>query len=414
VVLSQSGKKPETTLSPIHLYDELISQYPESYEFPDSLNERDPAVICYTSATTGKPKGVVYSHRNIVMHTYGIVATLSVMESDTALHIVPMFHVNGWGAPFGALAMGCKQVLPGRDILNMQKLCHIIAEEKITFTGGVPTIWMMLYDYLEKDGWYDFSSLKTIFSGGAACPLSLMKGLNEKYGFPIRQAYGMTETSPMALVSATKSYMSDWPMEKIYDIRSSAGMPALGVEMKIVTDQGNEVRMDGREWGEIYLRGPWIAREYFKDPENTDNSFIDGWLHTGDIATMDEEGYVKLVDRKKDLIKSGGEWISSVDIENSLMTCPKIMEAAVIGIPDAKWQERPLACIALYPGETITMNEIKEYLKDKITPWWIPEQFISMNQIPKTSVGKFNKRELRQLFSEGRIVPVSDNSGQRG
>ncbi len=408
VVLSQSGTMPPTSLYPVSLYDDLIWEHPESYDFPEDIGERDPAVICYTSATTGQPKGVVYSHRGIVMHTYGIVATLGVSESDTALHIVPMFHVNGWGAPFGALAMGCKQVLPGRDILNMQKLCHIIAEEKITFTGGVPTIWMMLYDYLEKGGLHDFSSLKTIFSGGAACPLALMKGLNEKYGFPIRQAYGMTETSPMALVSLTKSYMADWPMDKIYDIRGSAGMPALGVEMKIVNDQGKEVRMDGKEWGEIRLRGPWITKEYFKDPENSGTTYINGWLHTGDIGTIDEEGYVRLVDRKKDLIKSGGEWISSVDIENTLMTCPKIMEAAVIGIPDVKWQERPMACIALAPGETMSCSEIKDFLKGKITSWWIPEYYITMDQIPKTSAGKFNKRELRQLFAEGKICTVSD------
>jgi len=192
-------------------------------------------------------------------------------------------------------------------------------------------------------------------------------------------------------------------MEKIYDIRSSAGLPALGVEMKIVNDQGREVKMDGREWGEICLKGPWIAKEYYKDPETTKGFFPDGWLHTGDIGTIDAEGYVRLVDRKKDLIKSGGEWISSVDLENTLMAHPKIMEAAVIGIPDAKWQERPMACIVPFPGQSITADELKDYLKDKFASWWIPEKYIIMEQIPKTSVGKFNKRELRQMYADGTI-----------
>jgi len=403
VVLSQSGNKPQTSLSPVYLYDEWIAQFPTDYDFPSDLSEWDPALICYTSATTGQPKGVVYTHRGIVLHSYGVGVTLGVSEADSVLHIVPMFHANAWGAPFGAVGLGCKQVLPGREVLNMEKLCRVIADEKVTFTAGVPTIWMMLYDYLEKGGWHDFSNLKGIFSGGAACPLALMKGLNEKYGFPVRQAYGMTETSPMALAALPKSYMADWPMDRIYDIRSSAGLPALGVEMRIVNDQGKEVQMDGKEWGEICLRGPWIAKEYYKDPETTKSFFPDGWLHTGDIGTIDEEGYVRLVDRKKDLIKSGGEWISSVDLENTLMAHPKIMEAAVIGIPDAKWQERPMACIVPFPGQSISADEVKDFLKDKFASWWIPEKYITLEQIPKTSVGKFNKRELRQMFADGKL-----------
>ncbi len=403
VILSQSGKMPQTTLPNVILYDEMIKEFPEDYDWPIDMSEFDPALICYTSATTGTPKGVVYSHRGIVLHTYGIGVTLGVGEGDCVIHIVPMFHANAWGAPFGAVALGCKQVLPGREVLNMEKLCRVIADEKVTFTAGVPTIWMMLHDYLEKGGWHDFSSLKGIFSGGSACPISLMKSLNEKYGFPVRQAYGMTETYPMATAALPKSYMSDWPMDKIYDIRASAGIPAPGVEMRVVNDEGEDVRMDGREWGEIWFRGPWIAKEYYRDDASSTRLFSDGWLKTGDIATMDEEGYVRLVDRKGDLIKSGGEWISSVDLENAIMAHPKVLEATVIGIPHQKWQERPMGCIVPVPGETISEDELRVFLKDSVADWWIPEKFVFMSMIPKTSVGKFNKKELRKMYSEGML-----------
>ncbi|HPC48347.1 MAG TPA: AMP-binding protein, partial [Deltaproteobacteria bacterium] len=270
----------------------------------------------------------------------------------------------------------------------------------------VPTIWMLLYDYLEKGGWHDFSSLKTIARGGAAIPRQLLIDLNEKYGFPIKQAYGSTETTPLVSAAIPKSYMADWPSERLYDVKTSAGLLAMGLEMKIVKDDGTEVKMDGTEWGEICLRGPWIANEYYKDPERSKETFGDGWYHTGDIATIDEEGYIRLVDRKKDLVKSAGEWISSVDLENLIMAHPKIMEAAIIGVPHPKWQERPLACVVPVPGQNVTADEIKEFLQDKVkASWWIPDEIIVLKEIPKTSVGKFNKRELRQLYAEGKLTP---------
>ncbi len=408
VVLSQTGKMPETSLENVVLYDDLIKDFPEEYDFPIDLDENAPAVMCYTSATTGDPKGVMYSHRAIVLHSYAVAVTLGASEADCILHIVPMFHANAWCAPFAAVGAGCKQVLPGREVINMEKLCRTIAEEKVTFTAGVPTIWMLLYDYLEKGGWHDFSSFKTIVSGGAALPKKLLIEFNEKYNFPIKQAYGSTETTPLATAAIPKSYMTDWSDEDLYDLRCSVGLIALGLELKIVNDAGNEVKMDGKEWGEIWLRGPWIANEYYKDPERSAQTFIDGWFHTGDVGTIDDEGYVRLVDRTKDLVKSAGEWISSVDLENTIMSHPKVMEAAIIGVPHPKWQERPLACVTASPGETVSADELKAFLKDKVqAAYWIPDDFIFLPEIPKTSVGKFNKRELRRLYAEGQLISKS-------
>jgi fatty-acyl-CoA synthase len=402
VVLSHTGKRPSSSTRGITMYDELIAGFPREYDFPDDLSEWDPAMICYTSATTGDPKGVVYSHRAIVLHSYALAVTFGAGEADCILHIVPMFHANAWCGPFAGLAGGCKQVLPGREVINMEKLCRTIAEEKVTFTAGVPTIWMLLYDYLEKGGWHDFSSLKTIASGGAAIPRQLLIDLNEKYGFPVMQAYGSTETTPLVSAAIPKSYMSGWPKDRLYDVKTSAGLLAMGLEMKIVNDSGREVRADGAEWGEICLRGPWIAKEYYRDPERSREAFADGWYHTGDIATIDGEGYVRLVDRRTDLVKSAGEWISSVDLEDLIMAHPKVMEAAVIGVPHPRWQERPLACVVMLPGQSLDADEIRDFLREKVkASWWIPEEIVFMSELPKTSVGKFDKRELRRLHAEG-------------
>ncbi|HHO75841.1 MAG TPA: fatty-acid--CoA ligase [Deltaproteobacteria bacterium] len=404
VVLSHTGKMPATSIENIVLYDDLIKDFPEDYDFPIDLKETDPALICYTSATTGDPKGVVYSHRAIVLHSYAVATTFGAGESDCILHIVPMFHANAWCGPFAGVGAGCKQVLPGREVINMEKLCAMIAQEKVTFTAGVPTIWMLLYDYLEKGGKHDFSSLRNIVSGGAALPRNLLIEFTEKYNFPIKQAYGSTETTPLVTAAIPKSYMTDLTDDELYDIRCSVGLLVMGLEMKIVDDDGNEVAMDGKQWGEICLRGPWIANEYYKDPERSAQTFIDGWFHTGDVATIDEEGYVRLVDRTKDLIKSAGEWISSVDLENTIMAHPDVMEAAIIGVPHPKWQERPLACVTAYPGRTVSADDIREFLGDKVkASWWIPGDVIFLPEIPKTSVGKFNKRELRRLYADGEL-----------
>jgi fatty-acyl-CoA synthase len=399
VIMSQSGVMPTTTLSPVVLYDDLIKDFPETYDFPVDRDENEPCLICYTSATTGDPKGVVYSHRGLVLHSFATGVAMGIQEKDCALHIVPMFHANAWGAPFVCTMCGMKQVLPGRQILDMAALCRIIAEEKVAFSCGVPTIWIMLHSYLEQGGAHDFSSIRYLFSGGSAMPRHLIESFEKKYGVILAQGYGATETSPVVTLSIPKSYMETKSVDEKIDIRATAGMPIPGLDVKLVnTETGKEVRMDGKEMGEILVRGPWIADEYYKNPKQSAITFPDGWFHTGDIGTMSKEGYISLVDRTKDLIKSAGEWISSIDLENAIMGFPKVLEAAVISLPDEKWQERPLACIVPQPDavKTITKEEIQAYLKDKVAKWWIPDEIVFMQELPKTSVGKFNKKKLRE------------------
>ncbi|PKN85960.1 MAG: fatty-acid--CoA ligase [Deltaproteobacteria bacterium HGW-Deltaproteobacteria-1] len=399
VIMSQSGVMPQTSLSPVVLYDDLIKDFPETYDFPIDRDENEPCLICYTSATTGDPKGVVYSHRGLVLHSFATGVALGVQETDCSLHIVPMFHANAWGAPFACTMRGLKQVLPGRQILDMATLCRIIAEEKITFSCGVPTIWIMLHSYLESGGAHDFSSIRYLFSGGSAMPRHLIESYEKQYGVMMAQGYGATETSPVVTLSVPKSSMETMSIDEKIDIRATAGMPIPGLDVRLVnTETGKDVLMDGKEMGEILVRGPWIASEYYKDPKQTAITFPDGWFHTGDIGTMSKEGYISLVDRTKDLIKSAGEWISSIDLENAIMGFSKVLEAAVISLPDDKWQERPLACVVPQPDvvKTITKEEIQDYLKDKVAKWWIPDEIVFMQELPKTSVGKFNKKKLRE------------------
>ena len=398
VIMSQSGVIPQTTLSPVVLYDDLIKDFSETYDFPVDRDENEPCLICYTSATTGDPKGVVYSHRGLVLHSFVTGGVMGVQEKDCALHIVPMFHANAWGAPFVCTMRGMKQVLPGRQILDMAALCRIIADEKVTFSCGVPTIWVMLHSYLENGGAHDFSSIRYLFSGGSAMPRHLIESYEKKYGVILAQGYGATETSPVVTLSIPKGYMETLSVDENIDIRATAGMPIPGLDVKLVnTETGKEARMDGKEMGEILVRGPWIASEYYKDPKQSAITFPDGWFHTADIGTMSKEGYISLVDRTKDLIKSAGEWISSIDLENIIMGFDKVLEAAVIALPDDKWQERPLACIVPQPdaASTITKEDIQDYLKDKVAKWWIPDEIVFMKELPKTSVGKFNKKSLR-------------------
>ncbi|WP_419392601.1 long-chain fatty acid--CoA ligase [Cytobacillus praedii] len=395
VIMTDEPELPETTLSNVYHYEKLLDEAAGGYEYPDDLDENAPAGMCYTSATTGNPKGVVYSHRGIVLHSMalGMADSAAVSEKDIAMPVVPMFHVNAWGLPFAAVWFGTNLVMPG-PYFTPKLLAELIQEEKVTITAGVPTIWLGLLKELEENT-YDMSSLRSVLCGGAAAPKGMIKAFEQKYNIPFMHAYGMTETSPLVVISTLKSYQEELSYEEKVEIKAKQGILVPGLEMKVVGKDG-EVAWDGKEMGKFAIRGPWIASEYYKD-ERTSDAFRDGWLYTGDVVTIDEEGFMKIVDRTKDLIKSGGEWISSVDLENALMAHEAVFEAAVIAVPSEQWQERPVACVVLkdaYKGK-IEKEELNEFLKPQFAKWWIPDDILFLEEIPKTSVGKFLKMALR-------------------
>ena len=395
IIMTDDDELPETTLSPVYNYETLINEASGAYEYPDDLDENSAAGMCYTSATTGNPKGVVYSHRGIVLHSMalGMADSAAVSEKDIALPVVPMFHVNAWGLPFAAVWFGTTLVLPG-PYFTPKLLAELIQSEKVTITAGVPTIWLGLLKELDENK-YDMSSLRSVLCGGSAAPKGMIKAFEQKHNIPFMHAYGMTETSPLVVISTLKSYQEELSPDEKLDIKAKQGILVPGLEMKIAGKDG-EAAWDGKEMGELAIRGPWIASEYYKD-ERTDEAFRDGWLYTGDVVTIDEEGFMKIVDRTKDLIKSGGEWISSVDIENAMMAHESVFEAAVVAVPHEQWQERPVACVVLkepFKGQT-TKEELYEFLKPQFAKWWLPDEILFFEEIPKTSVGKFLKMALR-------------------
>jgi len=388
----------------LHDYEDLLAAAsPVSFDVRD---ENRAAAMAYTSGTTGNPKGVVYSHRSTFLHTLGAMTAggLGVQESDRILPVVPMFHANAWGLAHAAVASGASLVMPGPD-LSAPSLAKLIEEEKITIAAGVPTIWMGVLPELQGR---DTSALRAIPCGGSAVPRSLSEGYRAQTGLPILQAWGMTETSPIASVGRIKSTLDAvLDDEGRAELRTTVGQPAVCVDARIVRPGSSEaLPWDGESSGELQVRGPWIASEYYNDERSPESFTDDGWLKTGDVAVIDAHGYIRLVDRTKDVIKSGGEWISSVDLENELMGHPKVAEAAVIGVPHPKWSERPLACVVVRPGEELTKEEVLAFLEDKVAKWWLPDDVVFVDEIPKTSVGKFSKKDLRAKFT-GYELPTS-------
>jgi len=379
-------------------YDELLASEGDGYDWPD-LDERSAAAMCYTSGTTGNPKGVVYSHRSTWLHSIASTSANSVgfSDRDRALLIVPMFHVNAWGATYTSFMSGTELVLPQQH-LQGGPIVEMIRTLRPTLALGVPTVWNDVLRVAESDPTADFSSLRTVMSGGSAVPRQMITAFRDRHGIDMVQGWGMTETSPLAAVSIPPA---GTPIEKQLDYRVKAGRLIFGVDVRIVDDHGATLPNDGASLGEFEISGPWITGSYFGDDDAS--KFHDGWLRTGDIGTLDGEGFMVISDRSKDVIKSGGEWISSVELENTVMAHPDVFEAAVVAVPDERWDERPLCCVVLNPEAKTTVEELVEWLTPRVAKWWIPERWSFVETVPKTSVGKFDKKVLRSHYADGSL-----------
>jgi fatty-acyl-CoA synthase len=394
--LAETGKS-------VVAYDDFIAGQPTGFDWPE-LDERCAAAMCYTSGTTGNPKGVVYSHRSTYLHSMGICAkgALEVGPDDVVLPIVPMFHANAWGLIYAAMMAGADLVLPDR-FLQAEPVVGLIESERPTIAGAVPTVWNDILRYLEDRPDADISSLRLVGCGGSATPTHLMRTFQEKYGVYIAQAWGMTETSPLATISKPAAEL---PEAQHWQLRSLQGRPVCGVELRIVDGEGTVLPNDGTAVGELQVRGPWITGAYYG--RESEESFSDGWLVTGDVGSIDPDGYVTLTDRAKDVIKSGGEWISSVQLELVISSHPAVFEAAVIAVPDDRWQERPLAAVVLDSGKEVSVAQLQEFVRDKVARWWVPERWTFVDRLPRTSTGKYDKRLLRDSHRRGLLGVIEE------
>lgn len=389
-------------------YEDLVGAEEPGFAWP-ALDERTAAAMCYTSGTTGNPKGVVYSHRSTFLHAMAITAasSLGVSERDRVLSIVPMFHANAWGTPYGGFMTGADLLMP-QQFLQAAPLAAIIARHRPTLSAGVPTIWSDLLRYAQSHP-VDLSSLRMITAGGAAVPRQLIERYRTELGVEMFQGWGMTETSPLCSLATTPRQASE---DEEMEWRSKTGRVVAGVEVRICGEDGTVLARDGQAVGEFEVRGPWITGSYYGDP--SPDRFHDGWLRTGDIGTLDSRGYMQISDRSKDVIKSGGEWISSVELENEVMAHPDVVEAAVIAVPDERWSERPLVAVVLDAGSSSTPEDLVAFLESRVSRWWLPERWSLVTEVPKTSVGKFDKKELRARHGDGRleVIEVQIPSGR--
>ncbi|GEM83466.1 long-chain fatty acid--CoA ligase [Meiothermus hypogaeus] len=385
-------------------YEDFLASGDPGFAYP-SLDERDAAGMCYTSGTTGKPKGVVYSHRSIVLHSLGsaLPDALNLASTDVLLPVVPMFHVLAWGLPFTGVMTGSKLVMPGPH-LDAESLLDLYESEHVTKTAGVPTIWLGVLQALQKEpGRWKLEPMEMVV-GGSAAPEAMIRAF-DRFGLRVLHAWGMTEMSPLGTTSRLKRHLRG-DAEVEYRYRAKQGVPTPLVEIRAVGEQG-EVPWDGQSLGELQVRGPWVAKSYYNLEEESDKWTPDGWFRTGDVVAIDPEGYIRIADRTKDLIKSGGEWISSIDLENALMAHPAVKEAAVIAIPDPKWDERPLAAIVLKEGQSVTPEELRTFLEPRFAKWWLPDAYVFVDEIPRTSTGKFLKSRLREQFKEYKAQAAS-------
>ena len=400
VITDNPVDQVSTRLNPVHGYEELLAAEKPVYDWP-MIDETSAYSACYTSGTTGKPKGVYYSHRCIYLHTLSMALMLNMSHRDVILQTVPMFHCHGWGVFFSACAVGAKLVFPGMYTAEkLDTLVDLMIAENVTLTGGAPAIFLPMLHYLrslpEKP---KFHNLRMV-SGATEPPLAMMKGFAE-FGADVIHAYGATETTPLVTTNLLKPSLAGWPEEDRWELRKKQGLPLCGLDIRIADAQGKELPPDGESAGEILIRGPWITQSYYNDPRS-DEAFVDGYWRSGDVGSIDGNGYLKVSDRFKDIIKSGGEWISSIDLENAIMAHPAVLEAAVAGIEHPKWQERPLALVVIRKDQkgSVTQSDILAFIAPRFAKWQLPDTVLFVDEIPKTSVGKFSKKEVRARYKD--------------
>lgn len=396
VVLCNQDNMPDSKLDKLISYEELIADESSHFDWPE-LDENDACSLCYTSGTTGNPKGVLYSHRAITIHAYASLMpdVFGLSSQDVIMPIVPMFHVNAWAIPYGAVAVGAKLVFPGPKMADGETLSKLINEEGVTCSAGVPTVWLALLNYLRENK-LEIPSLNRVVSGGSACPWAIMEEFEQKHDVYTHHAWGMTEMSPLGTYNARVPKGLDVESEK--RLRLKQGRPSFGVELRIVDDEGNELPRDGKAFGALQVRGPWVCERYFKQEKSALTE--DGWFDTGDVATLDPAGYMTITDRTKDVIKSGGEWISSIELENHAVALEGVAEAAVIGVAHPKWDERPLLIIVKDGSRELSAQEILDSFEGKVASWWIPNDCIFVEEIPHTATGKISKKDLRSQFEQ--------------
>ncbi len=404
VVMTDAAHVPDTKLPGILCYETLLAGHDGDYTWP-LFDENTASSLCYTSGTTGNPKGVLYGHRSTVLHSWAacMTDTLALCAQDTILPVVPMFHANAWGIPYAAPMCGAKLVMPGAG-MDGKSVYELLEAEKVTMTAGVPTVWLMLLAYMREEG-KTLPDLKRVVSGGSAVPRAMIEEFEETHDTRMIHAWGMTEMSPLGTIGTFKRGMDALPAERRYDIQAKQGRGIFGVEMKIDDDDGKTLPRNGKDFGRLMVRGPWIGDGYFKD-EGGSVLDADGWFDTGDVATIDPEGYMQIVDRNKDVIKSGGEWISSIDVENVAVGCPGVAEACVIGVAHPKWDERPLLLIVRTADTQLSKDEVFGYLEGKIAKWWMPDDVVFVDELPHTATGKLLKTKLRDEYA-GYALPTA-------
>jgi 3-(methylthio)propionyl---CoA ligase len=405
VAMTDKAHMPKSAIPNLVCYEDLLEAQSDDFEWPE-FDERTASSLCYTSGTTGNPKGVLFQHRSTVLHSYAAALPdgLNLSARDVILPVVPMFHVNAWGLPYACALTGAKLVFPGAG-MDGASLCELFEQEKVTLSAGVPTIWMGLLSHMKSKN-LKFSTLTRTVIGGSACPPAMIRSFQEDYGVQVLHAWGMTEMSPLGTVATLKGKHLGLPAEQKLALQCKQGRPIYGVDMKIVDNDGKELPWDGKAFGDLLVRGPWILSEYFRGEGGKplrDDGHGNGWFPTGDVATIDADGFMQITDRSKDVIKSGGEWISSIDLENAAMAHPAVAEAAVISVAHPKWDERPLLVVVRKEGQDVSREELLKFFEGKVAKWWIPDDVAFVDQLPHTATGKLLKTKLREDFRDYKL-----------